>query len=316
MAKKSNDVVGIDVSGGISRSGKRINTDIPEEERRRSSGAKVGAAKKRLKKTKEDSEARKKKRKDSEEEKGGVKKRRKRGQKGIDDDSEVIKKLKDKEKKKKKSKTKTAESVGEKRSKKRKRKTTGELLEAGKTKQVAKRLGTLGSKAVALADDVGITDVDLDILQGMVIPDNPSENDFMDEYKHIFGTLGNIIRKLEDQLNNPENKYVSSKDIYALMTMYSQMRETMADMRSITDMNEQAENLAVEVFDPAAKSSGESLVGLFFKINQTLRNHIKDGVLLEGIMADIKGDVAEAARKLQSDFEATRLKIVEVLNGG
>lgn len=295
MAKRRSSITEIDVSGGfINERGRHVNTDIPNDERRGGSSGKSGA-KKRLQKSKEASEERKAQRKLEEEEKLGVKVKRK-------------KKLKDK----------AAESeveVGKK--KKRRKRTVGELLETGKTDKAQRKLNRMASKALAIIGNNDVVAAETEVLSGHIMPSGQlsSEAEFLNEYQHIYSTLGSIIRKLEENMTDPE-KAVSSKDVYALMTMYSQMRETIADMRSIKDMNEQAEELAREVFDPAAKSAGEALVNVYFKVSSLIRQEVKDPTVVESILARLKTDVADQATKLQEQFVSARSRVLDVMNGG
>lgn len=285
MAKKRKGYTAIDVSDFIDDRGRRVNTDIPEDERKRGSASKSNA-KKRLKDRKLKAELAEQRRRDEEEEKKGIKKKKKR---------------------------KKAESdpvtPG---SKKKKKRTVGELLKEGKTdkakKKMSKQLAVIGSVASEIMSG------EHDIAEFIPATKLSSESEFLDTYQHIFTTLGNIIRNLEQQMSK-ENANVNSKDVYALMTMYSQMRETIADMRSIKDMSEQAEIVAREVFDPAMKASGDSLVNVFYKFSAIVRAEVKDGVAVEKVTERFKKEIAAQAKNLQDGLMSSRGKILEVLSG-
>tara|TARA_B100000700_G_scaffold88627_1_gene99975 strand:- start:93961 stop:94929 length:969 start_codon:yes stop_codon:yes gene_type:complete len=319
---RSRGIREVDVSGGghIDDRGRHINTDIPQEARGKGSTGKSNA-KKRLKQ----SQSKAKKRQDEiqeelDSEKPKKKKRAKKDrEEDVNDLSAAVQKKKSKKTKTKPSKPKSkhAEEDGTpKKKKKKKKKTVGELLEEGKTEQARKKVNKLASKAVAISGDVEPVVEEAQPVSGHYVRSGGnSEADFLDEYHHIYGTLGSIIRKLEDRMTDGDAQ-VSSKDVYALMTMYSQMRETIADMRSIKDMNDQAEDLAQQVFDPAAKSSGEALVSLYFKVTTDIRQKVSDPSTVEELIATLKVDVADQASNLQQQFDIARSRIVDVLNGG
>jgi hypothetical protein len=191
-------------------------------------------------------------------------------------------------------------------------KTTGELLASGKTKQAQRRLARLSTKTVEVAQSDDFPAVEF---LSRPVSEFTSEHEFLQEYEHIYGTQSTIIRRLEARLTD-EDSNISSKDIYALSTMYSQMRETIADMRSIKDMNTQAEALAMNVFDPAMKAAGESLVNVYFKLNTLLRQHVKDATLIEVLLDKLKQDIAIEGGSLQNQLTISRGKILEVLAGG
>jgi hypothetical protein len=317
MARK-NGITEIDVSGGfVDDRGRRVNTDIPPEERGRVSKGKSNA-RKRLKQREAKAKQAERERAEEDEQKKGVKKKKRKKK---DDDPNSLDPSADKKRKKKleakskndlsknnKPKAKGAESTEDKKKKKRKKKTVGELLEAGETERARKKMNKLNSKALTLIESED---------HGTLMPPSAanSEAEFLNEYHHIYGTLGSIIRSLEVKMTEKDAQ-INSKDVYALMTMYSQMRETIADLRSIKDMNDQAEEIAQQVFDPATKSAGESLVTLYFKITTLVRHHVEDPAAVEAILERLKIDVGDQATNLQEQFGVARDRIAEVLNGG
>lgn len=194
--------------------------------------------------------------------------------------------------------------------KKRKRRTLGQLL------AIDKKRGTSKAQKKALKLCKSITynaeelEPDLDLNQLMFKDVN--ERDFQEEYNRIFTTLGNLCRKLELNMNDKDSK-ISSRDVYALMTMYSQMRETIADLRSITDVNTQSEILINEIFLPYHKTVGEMMLSLLYKIMTHLRTSLpEDKAHLVG--ERFKEIVSEEALTLQKQFESTKEKISTVLN--
>lgn len=275
----------VDVSG-LDERGRLINSDIPLEEQRSKKGKSKSDAKKRL--NKRQSEAKKKKRQMEEDDAPQAKKRKRK--KRAEEPADVV--------------------VAAGTKKKRKKKTVGELLSEGKTERARKKVDKLASKAMTVAQDVGVEE------QQSYMPSSLNqEADFLQEYYHIYGTLGSIIRNLEQRMTEP-GAGVNSKDVYALMTMYSQMRETIADLRSIKDMNEQAEELGRLVFDPAAKGAGESLVNLYFKVTSVIRQKVDDPAAVQEILETVKRDIGEQAGKMQEQFSVARSRIVDILNGG
>lgn len=197
--------------------------------------------------------------------------------------------------------------------KKKKRKTTGDLLAEGKLNQVQKRLQRLGVATATLSQETRTNNTGIEYFPA-VKSDFTTEKEFLQEYEHIYSTQSKIIRSLEARLTDP-GSHISSRDIYALSTMYSQMRETIADMRSIKDMNAQAEAIAINVFDPAMKAAGESLVNVFFKLNALLRHHIKDNTVVEILLDKIKQDISVEGSSLQNQLMISREKILETLSG-
>lgn len=189
--------------------------------------------------------------------------------------------------------------------KKHTKKTVGVLLKEGDTSRARKKVERLKSKLPAIIESEPAT--------ATLMPIN-SENEFLEEYYHIYSTLGSIIRKLEDRMTD-ENSSISGRDVYALMTMYSQMRETIADLRSIKDMSAQAEELTQLVFDPLRKSAGETLLNLYFRTTTSVRQKVTKPEVLEEILERLKIDFSEQANRLQEQFDVANMRVSEVLNG-
>lgn len=274
------NVTVFDVSGGadVDDRGRLVNRDIPDDARR-SAGHAKSKARSQMRKQKEDAKQLIAKEKELEEKP----RRRKRVEKEPE------------------SKVRT----------KRTRKTVGELIASDKPrdkKRAQKRLTRLGSSvsnlAAGLDEEINLSPVFLER--------SVSEQDFQTEYNKIFNTLGSLCRKLELNMNDPDSK-VGSRDVYALMTMYSQMRETIADLRSISDVNTQSEMLINEVFNPYHKTVGEMLVSMLYKIMTHLRQSLNEAQA-HHVGERLKEIISEEAQSLQSQFENTKEKIGVVLN--
>lgn len=196
--------------------------------------------------------------------------------------------------------------------KKRKRRSLATLVDVDQrngSSTVSKRLAKIDNKINNVLAVTGSTfDVSLDNLTR----ENLSEQHFQDEYNIIFSSLGSLCRKLERDMSEKDSK-VSSRDVYALMTMYSQMRETIADLRSIADINTQSEMLVSEVLLPYHKTVGEMMVSLLYKLMTHLRQSLNEASAYS-IGDRLQEIVSEEALSLQKQFENTKLKITTVLS--
>lgn len=319
MARK-NAVTERDVSGGgfIDERGRHINTDVPEEARR---GAKSKSnARKRLKQKQREADKRQREiQEEDESKKPKAKKNRKKESKKPDYTLDPEKEKKRKRKKKADAQKAKEQEEKPKKKKKRKKKTVGDYIKEGKPDKARKKMEKLQSKAMSTLESQELEEMEevSEEAEAVLMPSSASssEVEFIKEYDHIYSTLGSIIRKLEERMTEKDSN-VSSKDVYALMTMYSQMRETIADIRSIKDMNEQAEDLAQQVFDPAAKSAGESLVNIYYKTTSIIRQNVDDPKKVEEILEKLKIEIADQAGRLQDQFGTARDRIVDILNGG
>lgn len=92
------------------------------------------------------------------------------------------------------------------------------------------------------------------------------EAEQLQEYVEIFTSLRDISRIKEQHCRDHAN----AKDIYALMKLYDQMREVIADIRTIRDVSGVVVTLRDDVINPMMQSAANEIVN----INQTMRQFI------------------------------------------
>jgi hypothetical protein len=190
--------------------------------------------------------------------------------------SKKRKSLKDKlEKETKKSKIKKEkpERITESKSKKekpkrKKKKSSKELMK--KAEKASGQISALEAQLVEAQNDPTIR-----------------ESEQFQEYFEMFNSLKVIARVIEKRCKES----AQSKDIYALMQLYNQMREVIADIRTLRDIAGVAELLRDEVIDPLMQSSANELV----QLNQALRQFI---------LKTIEGDSALAIVNKLNDLSA------------
>lgn len=101
----------------------------------------------------------------------------------------------------------------------------------------------------------------IEIMQSTVFDKNREQ---ADQYELMFYKLVTIK-------NIAENKYLESKqskDIYALMKVYDQMREVIADMKSLQDVGDYIFSIDEEVLRPLLTQSGQALLELVRNVVQ------------------------------------------------
>lgn len=100
----------------------------------------------------------------------------------------------------------------------------------------------------------------------MVPAASSQEKQQIDEYLHMFRRLSKLIRKAEKQCM----KSGQSRDYYALCTLMSQQREVIADIRSVTDMSGQVDQLDTNVLQPMSRSIGQNMLDVFYMLRKLI----------------------------------------------
>lgn len=95
---------------------------------------------------------------------------------------------------------------------------------------------------------------------------SPTDQDNLEEYIHMFQKLRLLIRKYEDMLMEKPN----SRDVYALSTLYSQQREVIADIRTMSDLSAQAQTLVEDMLSPFSRNMVQGIADMYFAIRKLL----------------------------------------------
>lgn len=90
------------------------------------------------------------------------------------------------------------------------------------------------------------------------------EKEILAEYQHMFKTLREMIRIFEDKVLSDKTE----RTTYALNNLYSQMREVIADIRTMTDANEQVNLLVSEVVTPLTQQMQQVLTSGFYQVRE------------------------------------------------
>lgn len=114
-----------------------------------------------------------------------------------------------------------------------------------------------------------------------------------------------------------ETKYLESKqskDIYALMKVYDQMREVIADMKALQDVGEYIDALDQDVLQPFATQSGQSILEMVRALVEYGGKHFspKDAKALSDY---VKKQGKLAAFHLKGAYEASLENSTKILVG-
>ncbi len=144
---------------------------------------------------------------------------------------------------------------------------TGSRKKPRNASKTAEKAITLRSKVTAQVKDLNIP----------IPPDQ--ERECLEEYVHMFKTLQDMIRIGEESYLTTH----ATREVYALMTMYSQLREVIADIRSVTDMSSHADNIIQSIVQPSISSIAQSMVDAFYHVRILVRSIAKEEEVQYGV---------------------------------
>lgn len=191
-------------------------------------------------------------------------------------------------KRKKRKKVDDEEVVVPKKKKKRLR----EIDKEASTKQLAK-LARRKEKTMAVIE---------------MMPDSGGD-EFDAQYRSMFQNLQHIGQLFEEKMmDNP-----TGRDVYALSTLYSQMREVIADIRSAKDVNQQIMELEAKAYGAFMKLIGQTYVDLFFKLQKDIRTHVKNVDEQSQLLDTLQGAIKDQGDKAQIGYQAMLDRVRTVL---
>jgi len=164
------------------------------------------------------------------------------------------------------------------------------------------------SKSKGTTDLVALEGQLLDVMAD--IPDViKQENDQLDEYMTMFRQCQAMARICEKAYEDKKQ----SRDIYALMKLYDQMREIIADLRALRDVSQLAEILNEEVMGPFAESAGTILVSIMHQINAWNKNNLPVD-LIHKAQDHAKVVIRGAAKEVEQAYKAGLDKTVQIFS--
>lgn len=157
---------------------------------------------------------------------------------------------------------------------------------------------------------------DLAVLEGEimdVIADIPDaikqENDQIQEYMTMFKQCQSMARICEAAYRDKKQ----SRDIYALMKLYDQMREIIADLRALRDVGQLGEILNSEVLGPFAESAGTILVSVFHAVNAWNKKNLPVESI-HGAQTAVQQIIRRHAKDIEQSYQAALDKTVQIFS--
>ncbi len=164
---------------------------------------------------------------------------------------------------------------------------------------------TVKDKAKALRKEVNAIDRN----EVVEILSRAGDKEMQEEYLHIFDELKISIRIFERNLKlNPH-----SRNVYALMALYTQMREVIADIRSLTDYSEHANQVINDVIQPLFSAITQSNLDVFYHLRQIIIE-TSDDKKTQYALKKAEALMREQSRYLQERYLITQNEVVKSIS--
>lgn len=207
------------------------------------------------------------------------------------------------ERKKKKKKKREAEDDAIPVKKKKRVTEDGEKPHKGsvsKAKRKAERLGR---------DLPTVEELEAEIPTGI----SNQEREHLDEYLHMYRSTSLLIRKSETHCLQEDTK-PDSRDLYALCALYSQQREIIADIRSVSDMSGQVATMESTVIRPMISSIGQNILDCMFQVRKVILDSCRPDQVQNATYA-LELITKEQGKFMQGQYSLANEKVSNILLG-
>jgi hypothetical protein len=181
------------------------------------------------------------------------------------------------------------------------------VFDPKKSKKKKTARNKLASERSKLAHDTeDINDVIEKVKQDLERNKPKDDNDYRLVYLDMFTKQRKIIRRTEKKLLVNNNG--GGREIYQLAAMYSQLRETIADLRSISDLSEHAERIVDLCMKPLFTNMVQKATDAFYTVKVKLKDKIKDKLVVSAFET-IDEATIELGREMQMQYDMVSDKI-------
>jgi len=205
----------------------------------------------------------------------------------------------------------SAESLSKKKKKKKPSSSISDIDDVIKKKKKKKRKPVTQGELMVRAEAKSEAIKGMDGIIEQIENERPQvkENAQFQEYVTMFETLKSIARVKEGHCL----KGADSKDIYALMQVYNQMRDIIADLRALKDITMAAEDLEANVMQPFGQQSAAALMKFFQSVKNQAQKDLSDDKLIT-FLNQTKKFAKESGLDLQDALDNASDSIFRVLS--
>jgi SepF-like predicted cell division protein (DUF552 family) len=107
-----------------------------------------------------------------------------------------------------------------------------------------------------------------EVVLGETRPLVSSEDERYSTYRYLYKSTKVMVKKLRVQAEDGEK--INTREIYALCTLITQLREVMNDMRQLDDASQNVKQLAENVVQPFTSNIGQKLLDSFYAIQKSI----------------------------------------------
>jgi len=137
----------------------------------------------------------------------------------------------------------------------------------------------------------------------------PPVDEFDAVIRAKFEAQVDLAARLEEQMEDR----IYARDVYALNTVYNQIREMIADLRASRDVSAQVDEIQSVVILPYHRAVGQALSDVFYYTEGAIRKFVRDPDLQQEIIKKLKNTIHECAVELQGEYSLATERVRKAL---
>lgn len=155
----------------------------------------------------------------------------------------------------------------------------------------------------------------LDELDGRIetLPES-EEQRYLKHYRFMLKTNAKVLKTLATDMFKESDKTLNTRLVYAFSTACSQHREIIADLRSIIDLDSQAQTLIEKCLQPSYTVIAQTLSNLHYA-NLALIREFVDENRIAAASARSNEILTSVGKEIQRNYEDTSGKLRKVVCG-
>jgi hypothetical protein len=128
-------------------------------------------------------------------------------------------------------------------------------------------------------------------------------------YRYLYKSVKKMVKALNEQAVTDQK--VNTRDVYALCTLITQLREIIADMRQLDDASDNINQLVANVLQPYTSSIAQKMLDTFYANQRSVLEYASPKASAK-IVEDMKASTKDLGKYVQEQHDLSLVKVNQI----